>query len=311
MTIVAWLLLVIILGTSWLAMKSGLEAMPPLTFAWVRFGIGAIILGLALRIRGVPLPRDRGTWVVLATTGVLSISLSYGIGYWGCQHISSGLGSVLFSTQPLLGLLIAHVTIAGEPITRPKLVGILLGLGGLSLIFLEQLRLSSSLALWGAVAVLAAAVFTALAQVLVKLKGQSIDPLVVSFGQTACGALLLIPFGLALEGMPVMATWSGPALLSILYLTFVATAVGFFLFYWLLQRTPVTRVQLVYLVSTVLAVVLGVIVRGEQVGWRIGLGSAVVLVGVAISLRPDGRRRGIDVTHPGAHNTQTPCRETQ
>ena len=68
-----WLVLCFIWGSTWLFIKLGLEALPPLTFAGIRFVIACAIILSIIRIRGIQLPRARRDWILLATTGILCI----------------------------------------------------------------------------------------------------------------------------------------------------------------------------------------------------------------------------------------------
>jgi drug/metabolite transporter (DMT)-like permease len=90
-----WILLCCIWGSTWLFIKLGLEDLPPITFAGIRFVIAATILFSIIAIRQVKLPRSRAELILLAITGVLSFSLNYGLIFWGEQYISSGLAAVL------------------------------------------------------------------------------------------------------------------------------------------------------------------------------------------------------------------------
>ncbi len=115
-----WLLLCGIWGSTWLFIKLGLEDLPPLTFAGIRFVIAAAIVFALIAVRRIPLPTKRRDWMLLAVTGVLSFTLNYGLVFWGEQYISSGLAALLQSTLPLFGLIIAHFYLPGERMTLAK-----------------------------------------------------------------------------------------------------------------------------------------------------------------------------------------------
>ena len=114
---IVWLILCGIWGSTWLFIKLGLEDLPPLTFAGVRFLLAALILGLLVKARGVRWPRSRHDWLLIAIVGALQFTLNYGLVFWGEQHISSGLAAVLQSTFPAFGLVIAHIYLPYEQMT--------------------------------------------------------------------------------------------------------------------------------------------------------------------------------------------------
>src|ERR1700752_4332837 len=115
-----WLVLCVIWGSTWLFIKLGLENLPPITFAGIRFVIACVILFLLIRARGIPLPANRRDWGLLALTGVMSFTLNYGLVFWGEQYISSGLAALLQATLPAFGLVIAHLHLPSERMTWSK-----------------------------------------------------------------------------------------------------------------------------------------------------------------------------------------------
>src|SRR3982751_5920232 len=129
-----WLILCGIWGSTWLFIKLGLEDLPPLTFAGIRFVIACTILMLLIWIRRIPFPKSRSDWFLLAVTGVLSFTLNYGLIFWGEQHISSGLAALLQATIPAFGLVIAHFYLPTERMTIAKIVGVGLGIVGVAIV---------------------------------------------------------------------------------------------------------------------------------------------------------------------------------
>src|SRR4029453_3886687 len=98
-----WLILCCIWGSTWLFIKLGLEDLPPLTFAGIRFVIPCAILSSLIWVRRLPIPHDRSDLYLLAFTGVLSFTLNYGLIFWGEQYISPGLAALLQATIPAFG----------------------------------------------------------------------------------------------------------------------------------------------------------------------------------------------------------------
>src|ERR1043166_8498123 len=154
---IVWLILCGIWGSTWLFLKLGLNDLPPVTFAGIRFVIASLVLFAFIRLRRITLPRDRSDWVFLAITGVLSFTLNYGLVFWGEQYISSGLAALLQSTLPAFGLIIAHFYLPGERMTLLKILGVVLGVFGVGVIFSNQLQVAGPKALWGCAALVLSA----------------------------------------------------------------------------------------------------------------------------------------------------------
>src|SRR5262245_28755731 len=118
-----WLVLCLIWGSTWLFIKIGLNDLPPLTFAGIRFVIAILVLFMIIWARRIPLPKNSADWWLLIVTGVLSFSLNYGLIFWGEQHVSSGLAALLQAMIPVFGLVIAHFYLPQERMTPTRIAG--------------------------------------------------------------------------------------------------------------------------------------------------------------------------------------------
>jgi uncharacterized membrane protein len=172
---IVWLILCGIWGSTWLFIKIGLEDLPPLSFAALRFVIAAAILWAIVAVRRFDLPRAKRDWLMLAGTGVLAFTVNYGLVFWGEQFISSGLAALLQATIPAFGLLLAHLHLPAERMTLPKVLGVLLGVIGVGVIFSNQLSVAGPQALAGCVALVVSAAGAAYSNVLIKAHGGKFD----------------------------------------------------------------------------------------------------------------------------------------
>lgn len=283
--VVVWLVLCLIWGSTWLFIKVGLEDLPPLSFAGIRFVIAGSILLALIFARRVPLPRARRDWLLLLLTGLLSFTVNYGAVFWGEQRISSGLAAILQTTIPVFGLMIAHYHLPAERITWAKLGGVLLGVAGVVLIFADQLHGEGRGAFAGSVAIIVGAFCAAYANVLVKARGGHLDPAVLAAGQMIFGLVPLLAVGRWLEGSPFAFHWTARALGAMFYLALVGTCVAFLLYYWLVRHMDVTKTMLISLVTPVIAVLLGLWWLDERVTWRIVAGGLAIMAGIALNVR--------------------------
>jgi drug/metabolite transporter (DMT)-like permease len=287
-----FLLLCCIWGSTWLFIKLGLRDLPPVSFAAVRFVLASAILFAIVAARRVRVPNTAREWVLIAATGVLSFTFNYGLLFWGEQHISSGLAALLQATIPVFGMLFAHAHLPGERLSARNMAGVLLGVGGVGIIFSNQMGTEGSLAAWGSAAVVAGAVCVAYSNVLVKAKAAKIEPPVLAAGQMACGLVPLLCFGLALEGNPLNFHWTALAVVSLLYLTLVGSVAAFMLYYWLVRNMDVTKTMLIALVTPLAAVLLGMAALGERLSWRTLAGGALIMSGIGLVVLRRIRRVG-------------------
>jgi drug/metabolite transporter (DMT)-like permease len=288
--LVVWLALCAIWGSTWLAIKLGLRDLPPLTFAGIRFALAALLLGVIAAARGARLPRQKQDWTLLLYTGLLTITLNYALVFWGEQYISSGLAALLSATVPLFGLPLAHRYLATEPLTLRKLGGVLLGLAGMGIVFSGELETSGALALWASGGIVLAALATAQAGVLIKVRGTHIEPSVLAGIQMAGGCLPLLVGGLLLEGNPLRFDWTPLAIGTLAYLTILGSVIAFLMYYWLIRHTPVSGVLMIPLITPLVAVLVGVLLGGETIGWHTALGGSAIIGGVALAVVRRERR---------------------
>jgi drug/metabolite transporter (DMT)-like permease len=280
--LLVWLLLCLIWGSTWMFIKLGLRDLPPFTFAGMRFVIASLILAVVVLWRRKRLPKTRREWWLIAITGILSFTINYAAVFWGEQRTSSALAAILQTMITVFGLIIAHFYLPEERFTWTKLCGVLMGIAGVTLIFSNQLTHEGPAALWGSVALVGGSFSTAYANVLVKKSGARIDLATLLLGQMICGMIPLLIVGLTTEGNPLLLHWSALALLSLVYLAVVGSVVAFLLYYWLVRNIKVTNTMLIPLVTPFIAVVLGVLVLGESLTWRIAAGGAIIMAGIGL-----------------------------
>ena len=281
--VAVWLVLSLIWGSTWLFIKLGLQDLPPFTFAGVRFVVAGCVLVCVIAVRRMPLPRARRDWLFIALTGLMAFTVNYGLLFWGEQRTSSGLAAILQTIIPAFGLVIAHYYLPDERITLWKVCGIALGIAGVVLIFSDQASVGDGkAALMGSAAIVVGAFVVAYSNVLVKARARHIEPAVLAAGQMIFGLVPLLLIGVTLEGNPLSFRWTPLAVLSLLYLALIGSAIAFLLFYWLVRNMDVTKTMLIPLVTPPIAVFLGWLVLGEGLTWRTAAGALGIMSGIAL-----------------------------
>ena len=284
LTLIVWIVLATIWGTTWLFIKIGLNAdLPPFTFASTRFIIALIPLIVILALQRKSLPKSKSDLSLILITGLLTFAFNYGLAFWGTKYISSGLTAILATTIPLFGLVLAHIFIPKEQMTLPKVLGVLMGIGGVALIFMNQIGENDIWAPLGSAAIILSALGAAAANTIVKARGTHLDPIVLTTGQIFVGLIPLLFVGLIFEGSPLQHNWNGNAVLSVVYLALIGTSLTFVLLYWLIQRIEVTKTQLIPFWSTLVAIFLGWIVLNEQLHWNTFVGAAAIMMGLGLA----------------------------
>lgn len=278
--LIVWLLLCLIWGTTWIFIKLGLVDLPPVSFAALRFAISCLLLFPIIIWQKFEIPKGRNIWKFIFITGILQFFFNYGLLFWGGQYITSGLAAVLQATIPAFGLVLARIYV-GEEITGLKVISVLLGLLGITIIFYEQLSLKGTLALFGCLAVVIGAFGASFASVLTKAKLQGFNPASIIFWQMLIGQIPLWLIGLSVEGNPLKFSWTWQAVICILYLAIMGSIVAFWLYYWLLSKIDVTKAMMIAFVTPLIAVFVGSFF-GEKLEIQTILGGILVLASVGL-----------------------------
>lgn len=283
-------LLALIWGFSWVAIRLSLEGLPTFQGAALRFLIASLLLALFARLRGVPLRLPPGSRAVVLQTAVLIYLVDYGLIYWAQGSLSAGVTAVLFATFPLFTALL-RPWFVGARLSPLIYLGLAVAFGGVAMISLDEWSLLDggprvALAL---AAVLVAALAAAFGTLLVEGRLTRVPAVTLSAWQMLFGALGLGVVGW-MAGERSDFLWTSRALAGFLYLTVMASAVAFSLYYWLLRRTSsVTVSSMVYLTPFV-ALAGDRLVFDRPLTWEALAGTGLVLTGV--SFAEMARRRG-------------------
>ncbi len=277
--VLAYAVMCAIWGTTWLAIKIGLESLPPVTGAGVRFVAAALFLwALSAVVRG-----PRGPAPPLRTIAILAATLfggNYALTYYAETGLASGLVAVLFGTLPFFVFAFSALLL-GERVRVAAVAGALLALAGVAAISIGSDTHGS---LPYVLATLGAAALSAFANVELK-KFAASDPF-----RTLPPAMLLAGVTMTVAGAvfehPDWARGTSPSSLgAVLYLAVLGSGIAFYLNHWLLQRLATWVVGLSALVIPPLAVAAGALFGGEAFGPKELVGAALVIAGIWLALR--------------------------
>lgn len=293
MTLVVWLILCAIWGTTWIFIKVGVsdEKVPPISFAAARFVLAAAIIASIVWFRRIPLPKGRRQWSLMMLTGILQFAVNYSLVFWSETKITSGLASVLQGMISVFGLGLAWYFLPNEKINGVKVLAVMTGLMGVGVIFSDQLQMNKWEEFHGSIAIVFGAFAAAQASILIKAKSMHIHPASLMLSQMIFGVPPLIAYGLLFEGDPRTFNWNFQSLIALLQLAILGTVVAFWLYYWLLSKIESTKAMMLSLVTPMIAVLVGYLARDEQLPRNILFGGLLILAGIGLILiRPGGPR---------------------
>jgi drug/metabolite transporter (DMT)-like permease len=277
--------LILIWSTTWAVIRVGLRGIPPFTGVALRFALASAALLALAPLLGVRLGRSPNEWRLWIANSLLTFAIPYGVLYWAEQSVPSGLAAVLFATMPLIVAVAAHFALAGDRLTVPGTLGILIGFAGIAVIFSEDFQaLGGAQVRTAAAVLLISPICAGIGSILVKKWGEGVHPISIAAVPMGITALLMGALALLVErGRAVH--FDAPSVLAVLYLGIMGSAVPFTVYFWLLKRQTATRMSLINYATPVIAVAVGTLFMGEPFTARIAAGSALVLVGVGVALR--------------------------
>ncbi|MDB5492634.1 MAG: transporter permease [Micavibrio sp.] len=272
-----------------------MEDIGPLTLVFLRTVLAAGVLWGVVRVRGLAMPRGRAVWGSLFVLGLLNNIIPFTLLFWGEIYISAGLASILNGLTPLFAVVLAHYMGKHERITPNRVLGLLLGIGGVAVLIGPGLlgevfaggsgEHGSMMLTLAKVALIVASCSYALAGIYAR-RFREYPPLIIATGQVTSSALMSLPLVLLIDhpfthAFPVWQTW-----MSVAWLGILSTALAYAIYFRLLATAGSTNITLVTLLAPVTAILLGWLVLGEHLMPQHFAGMALIFAGL---MAIDGR----------------------
>jgi drug/metabolite transporter (DMT)-like permease len=278
----AWAAVCFFWGTTYLAIRVGLETLPPVLFAGLRFLTAGLLLFVIVRVwTGARLPKGR-EWFDQAVVGLALLGVGNGLVVWAEQWVPSGPAALLVATSPFWVMGVERLLREGERLRGRAGAGLLIGFGGLALLVAPNLYGADAVGasyLWGMLALQAACASWSIGSVYSKHHPTGVAPLMGASIQMllAGAAMTLIGTGLG--------EWKGlhfsyRSFGAIAYLIVFGSIVAYGSYTYAVQKLPLSLVSTYSYINPVIAVLLGWMVLGEQLGWRVVTAMLIILCGV-------------------------------
>ena len=277
--LIAYLVVCVFWGSTYLAIKVGVTELPPFLFAGLRFLIGGLVLLVLARALGDPLPR-RSDWRTLAIVGLLLLAGGNAFVVWSEQYIGSGIASVFVVTVAMWTALFDAIIPGGSHELNWRIIaGLLLGfLGTLLLVGATPAEIMAA-DKRGPIALTIASASWALGTVYAKRHPTVASPYMGAAFQMIVGGTTVALVGTALGEW---ARWhlTGRAVGAIAYLVVFGSVLGYSAYSYALRHASATIVGTYAYVNPVIAVLLGWLLLHEPVGPRTFIAMGMILVAV-------------------------------
>ncbi len=257
-------------GSTYFAMRTGVQVLPPLVLAATRFLISGPLMLALCAARGLSLRLTRRDLVFLVAIGILMLGIGNAGVVFAEQHIPSGFASLLFAVIPIYVALFEAVLPNGEGLNRRGWLGIAIGFAGLLTLLSPGLReaarthIAGSHQVLGSVIALGSALAWSGASVLSRRARVSTPTFVAAAYEmliAGCFDLLLLE---ATGGSIRHIAWNREAVLSIGWLVVFGSLVGYTAYIYLLDHVPVAKVATYAYINPIVAVLLGAVFLHER-----------------------------------------------
>jgi drug/metabolite transporter (DMT)-like permease len=283
-TLLAFAILYLVWGSTYLAIRVGVREVPPFLFAAMRFLIAGLVLYGWMIAQGERSP-SRVQWASASLLAILFFVLDYGLLYWAEQRVPSGIAAVMMATTPAFLALWEIIFLQTQKLTVRLAVALLIGIGGVAVLVSHTLNLGGvPIDRVGAMALVVAAMSWSISSVLTRKLPLPSSKVMSSGVQMLAGGVFLALTAAALGEFSDFHPWnvSIHAWLSLLYLIVAGSIVAFTAYLWLIHHESPTKVGTYAYVNPVVAVLLGYFLGGETLGLRTILGALFVLISVVV-----------------------------
>jgi drug/metabolite transporter (DMT)-like permease len=276
------LFLAVVWGGAFMFIGVAVRHVEPLTYVWLRLTIAAGAMWLFLKLSGGGLGLPRQVWGSIVLLALLNNALPFTLFGWGQTHIASGLASILNATTPIWGVLVAHLFTEDEKLTPRKIVGVSLGFAGVATMIGPTLLADVGTDALAQLACITASLSYAVAAVWARrFRRMGLKPMSVTTGQLSAGALMMLPLALFVDQpwtqpLPPLSAWASIAALAIF-----CTALGYVLYFRLIDSAGATNALLVTLLVPPFAIFFGSLFLNEVLAPQDFIGLALIALGLA------------------------------
>ncbi len=277
------LVLGVIWGSTYMFIELALRSVPPLTIASARVVISLMVLGGLGLMLGHAVSRDRKSWTIYGTIGLVGTALPFSMMTVGQQYIDSSMAAILITIMPLFTLALAHVFTDDKASPR-KLMGVVLGFLGILLLLGPAALEREAGTLVGQILYVGVALGYAIQQVMARRLGPAAGSHVMRAATTLfCGAVWLVPVTVVVE-RPWAVEPRLESALGVLAVGVLSTGVAHYLLFRLNARAGPNFVSANNYIAPPVGIFWGAVLLGEPVTWLLIAAVIVIFCGIALAV---------------------------
>ncbi|MFK8023830.1 MAG: DMT family transporter [Ilumatobacter sp.] len=288
-TLALILLVALLIGGNFTALKFALDHTTPLLLAGLRTVVGGtFLLGFVTLVRGERIPTDRTMLAKIFVVSFAITTVSSGLLVFGVNRVPAGVASLLSSTMPLFTALLVLLLMGIRP-TRLGALGLVVGFSGTAV--LASPSLGGEATAIGVIALAFSALAWAFGTMFMQWRDFSaVSPVMIVAVQLPMSAAILIPIALIVEGTGET-DWSLGLFVPLAYAAIPANAVTFALMATIVKRATATQAAATAYLIPISGVFFGWLIRDERLGTVEVIGGVLVVIGVYMLVNANARAK--------------------
>lgn len=283
----------VVYATSYAATRLTLDHVPPATLALIRLMIGALVLiPLAVALQpAAAAPIGRADRRSIRWMGVLGFAGAFAFSHWGIARSTATNAALLITVEPISLILLSPWAL-GERLTRREGLGAALALVGAAVVVVNGIPgvTAALVPHWRGDLLL---LLAGLAYAAYSLFGRGVltrhPAIAVTAWSIAWGVAAMLPLAALEWAAAAQIRLNGPAILGVLYLALVITALGYLAWNWALERVPAPRAAIFLNIQPLVGALLGVYYLGEPLTAFTVAGGVLILLGLTLTVKTPGR----------------------
>ncbi|MBP9741652.1 MAG: EamA family transporter [Chitinophagaceae bacterium] len=271
----------VVWGTTWVAMKFGVTAMPALQLAAIRQIIGgALFVAFFMLLRKHPLPTKKQLRQLFFLS-IFTFVFANGFSTWSLKYIPSGLGALIGALYPLCVVIIEYFFYNNKNINLAAIIGILLGIIGIGVVFYESaFGIKTDGYFIGLLLAIIATISWSYSTIAISKQKVNINPYFGLGWQMIFGSSMMFVLSYSTGNYIPMAAIPTTAWAVILYLTFAGSILAFVAFIYSMKHLSPALASLYAYINPIIAISIGTVLLNEHVTLNLVIGSIITLVGV-------------------------------
>lgn len=266
-------------GTTYLAIRVGVQSFPPMLFAGFRHLIAGLLLLSYFLIKKYPLPTKK-EFINITIMAVLMLVIGNGLFVWAEKSVSSSVAAIISSTSPFIVFIFSWISLKEKPHIW-VLLGLALGFSGQFANLYENIdEMQNPDYRWGIIAMFIGSASWAYGSVYRQKTKITLHALYFTGWQMLIGGFIFMPLGLLMGEHHHINAIEPKAIGAFIYLIVCGSIIAYGSFMYVLNKLPATVVSMHNYINTIVAVLLGWVVLSETLNEWIALSTILTLLGV-------------------------------